>query len=565
VKKVIRKDIFWVVLILGLVLLQTRFLFAPGFYTFSDESHIANLYEMIRATSGGQFPPRWAPDMSFNFGYPLFNFYYPLPFYLGAIFPMVFKSSLIFSLKSVFFLSVLLSGIAFYFLCRKFFSRLVSFSSTVVYLYTPYRAVDLYVRGAVGEMWGFVFMPLVLLLALNLMEKRTLRTVVFLAPSIAGLFLAHNLTPIIFLPVLAIFIAVYVLTSSPARERSKTLMSVFLAIILGLAISAYYWLPALAEKKFIQPGTPFNPFDHFPFIKQLIIPSWGYGASVWGPGDQMSFQIGVVNLLAVAGGLLLLAVGWKKITKVNRWILCTSILLFLIVIFLMNVRSWFIWRLLPLGDYIQFPWRLLMITTFISSLLVGFTGRLSKLMPLGLAVLSLVLTFNYFKPGKSVSVDDNYYLRRFFINRDTSGESKELSPEYTNYSEDYLPLTVWTEKRPNSLPEKIEVSDKAATLSWEEKTPTSFQIEINTPKASGLTINSYYFPGWEALVDGRKATIIPIKPYGQMKIEIPAGQHSVQVIFKESLLRKIADGISLIGLVGFFLLLNPKVKFGLKR
>ncbi len=188
IKKLPHKDFFWCLSILLFSLIIVWPLLQPGFYSFHDEPQIANLYQMTRAFSSGQIPPRWAPDMSFNYGYPLFNFYYPLPFYLGSLFYFLFKTSLVWSLKFVFLLSVPLSGITFYFLMRKFFDRLSSFSGAVVYLFTPYRAVDLYVRGAVGEMWSFVFMPLVLLTLTNLINRKNLKNIFFLLFQSAGSF-----------------------------------------------------------------------------------------------------------------------------------------------------------------------------------------------------------------------------------------------------------------------------------------------------------------------------------------------------------------------------------------
>lgn len=94
--------------------------------------------------------------------------------------------------------------------------------------------------------------------------------------------------------------------------------SVLFGLIWGLFISAYYWLPAVFEKKFIQEGTPFNPLDHFPFIRQLIIPFWGYGASVWGPNDQMSFQIGIINILVIVLGFIALVFYGRKWRKTKE-------------------------------------------------------------------------------------------------------------------------------------------------------------------------------------------------------------------------------------------------------
>jgi uncharacterized membrane protein len=293
ITSLLRLDRVIILLLLGFTLIQTRYFFESGMYTFSDEVHFANLYEMIRGLLGGQFPPRWAPDMSYNFGYPLFNFYYPMPFYLASFFYVIFHFSLIGSLKSVFFLSVLFSGISFYFLTNKFFSKITAFLISIIYLFTPYRAVDLYSRGAIGELWSFVFMPLVLLSFYNLIKNQNLKNCAVASVSLAGLILSHNLSAIIFLPIVILFCLIFLF------KETKILNKIVWTgggLLMGLGISSYYWLPAVMEKKFIQPGTPFNPFDHFPFIFQLIIPSWGYGASVWGPTDMMSFQIGLVNL-----------------------------------------------------------------------------------------------------------------------------------------------------------------------------------------------------------------------------------------------------------------------------
>lgn len=60
-----------------------------GFYGASDDLHIAWLNQMHRALMSGQIPPRFVPDLSFGFGYPLFNFVFPLPFYIGEVFHLV--------------------------------------------------------------------------------------------------------------------------------------------------------------------------------------------------------------------------------------------------------------------------------------------------------------------------------------------------------------------------------------------------------------------------------------------------------------------------------------------
>lgn len=562
-EKLSQKTSFWLVLIVVLSLIQTRFLFQPGFYTFSDELHIANLHQMVQALEGGQIPPRWAPNVSFNFGYPLFNFYYLLPFYLGAGFHLLFNLSLIWSLKLVFALSVPLSGIFFFFLLRKFANYWTSFAGSILYIFTPYRAVDLYSRGAVGEMWGFVFMPLLMWAIIELVQKPTYKRGFWGSLALAGLMISHNLTPIIFLPFLLAFSLFYIWQK---KNRKRAFIFTGLSLVLGFSLSAFYWLPAIIEKSFIKTGTPFNPYDHFPFISQLIKPFWGYGASVWGPGDGLSFQIGIANLLVLVLVSSLFIFKKRYSHPRKEWLFIFLALSFLLTVFLMNIRSWFLWTIFPLGDYIQFPWRLLMLTTFFTSMMVVFVEKLTKpktgiVVSLIIAVLAVSLTWNYFRPAKQLLVDDNYFLRRFFVNQLSGGITDKLSWEYWNYSEDYLPLTIWTKEKPKDLPPKIVSDNPGAVISTKEKNPTDFEINVKSNKTMNLVVNSYYFPGWEAKIDNRPAEINPIEPYGQIEIsDIPEGNYQIEVAFHESKIRKVADYISLFSLLTLLSFLFLPVK-----
>jgi len=552
-KKITKYNSFYLILIFLSVFWQSRFLFLPGLFTFSDESHLANLHQMIAALQSGQIPPRWAPNFSYNFGHPFFNFYYLLPYLVGSFFYLVFNFSLILSLKSIFFLSLLTSGIAMYYLGQKFFNKSTSFAISIIYLFTPYRAVDLYVRGSIGELFGFVFMPLVLLTFINLLKSKHFSSLFWAVISLSGLIISHNLTILIFFPILLLLLTIYLFQNIPPAERIKSSIRTIIAFFLSFLLSSFYLLPALLEKKYMQTGTPFNPIDHFPFIKQLIIPYWGYGASVWGPTDQLSFQIGVINLLIVLFVCLMIIFSKFKYKSLAFGLL----IVFFSSVVMMNIRSLPIWQLIPIASYVQFPWRFLIITTFTTSLLSGFISlhpkNNLKNVPLFLAALSILFTYSYFAPHKVQKVDDNYYLNRFFINQNSQNNPNLLSAVYQYNSEDYLPLTIWTSVRPNSLLAKVETSPDTIISEYKEISAINYQFNLDSVKVSTVFINNYYFPGWQAYIDSKPVKTSPSGPLGRIGFQVPNGQHQIFLKFENTPIRQYSNLISLLTFIILFI------------
>lgn len=546
------------IILIILTFFSIRFLFANGFYTFSDESHLANFYEMIRAVKGGQFPPRWAPDFSYNYGYPFFDFNYVFPYYVGL--PSYFLGwNLVDSLKIVFGLSMFLSVISFYFLASELFSETTAIGTSLLYVYTPYRALNLYARGAVGEMWAFVFLPLTILGVIRLNKSLNILNFILTAFSVAGLILSHNLTALIFTPLLILLVT---LLSLGSQEKVKYLLISTFSILTGFLLSSYYWVPAILELSNVSYGTPFNPTNHFPTLNQLISTFWGYGASVFGPGDGLSFQIGFINILGVILGVIGIKLSLKNLSNVKKYLGIWLTLVFILAIFLMNFRSSFIWQNIRLLSYIQFPWRFLTLTTLSSALFLGFAENIKflKAKPLILIIgcFSILFTWQYFMPGKQVNFTENDYLKRFFINRTQNGVAQIESQLYHQVSEDYIPLLKWTKVRPSSLPKKVETST-LVDKEIKEITPTNWQVNYSSKDPFNLTFNNYYYPGWVASVDAKKIPIEIGEPFGQLVLKLPEGTHTLNIIFQETMQRKIADLISISTFVTLLILISSKI------
>ena len=87
-------------------------------------------------------------------------------------------------------------------------------------------------------------------------------------------------------------------------DRKKIIIDTILITILGLGLSAPFWIPAILENKYVLGLGLFDPTKNFPVIYKLIYSSWGYGFSGTNAPDQMSLQIGIAGLFVLFCTLL---------------------------------------------------------------------------------------------------------------------------------------------------------------------------------------------------------------------------------------------------------------------
>ena len=74
----------------------------------------------------------------------------------------------------------------------------------------------------------------------------------------------------------------------------------------------------------------------------------------------------------------------------------------------------------------------------------------------------------------------------------------------------------------------------------------SERVRVIAPSAVTLQFYTYYYPGWRATVDGQLTEIRPQGPYGLITLELPAGDHDVEIRFTNTPLRTLAAMISVL-------------------
>lgn len=555
--------LIWIVVLIILIPILK-----PGFFSFHDETHMVDVYEMIRSLQLNGFPPRFAPDFNFGLGHPYFNFYYHLPFYVTTVFYHI-GLSMTESFKYMLGFSVILAASGFYLFLRNHVSKLAAVFGTLVYLLSPYFAVDLYVRGAPGEMYILALFPWSAYALKKYLNRPDYRNLALSAITIFLISISHN----VLLPFIFSLLFLYGLINLMIGKNSlKNSIKIAWPFLTGFLLGAYYLLPAFSEVKFISTYEQFNIADHFPFIKQLIIPHWGYGPSIWGFLDDISFDIGAVNLALLLLSFLIFKFSKREI----RILLIFFWTVFALSVVLMNSRTLFFWESMRFLRLVQFPWRMLLFTTistaFIAALtLEVFSEKFKKFtQAFLLIVLILLLGLNiwHYHPSESKYVTDEKYLELYFANRTLkgNGEKPSLNSEYLNFTEDFIPPTVWQEKRPSNLLDEVKLATGSGVVNF-SKSGLSYDIQYQSEHGNKIIVAKTYFPGWNIKSEqhGNLLYSEPYSEYGVIAINVPGGSGNIRLSFENTPVRTAANLISATAaLFILVLLIYPRFRRKLK-
>lgn len=523
--------------------------FHAGYFpTHDGEWAVVRLGDMFRILRDFQIPARYSGNLNFGYGYPLFNFTYPLPYYLGVSLHFL-GFSFVNSIKILFAGSVILSAFFMYLASEALWKNTwAGIISATLYVYFPYRMVDLYVRGSIGESLSFALFPLLFYLATKLTAKSSFLLIGGIAVSIAFLIMTHNIMTVLFLPIYLMFTLIHTVV-----KNKKAIKPFLIGILLGFGLSAFFWIPAILEKSnILLSKIPIADRDlYFMNLSQFIFPRWGYGVPTRPNG--FSYQLGLVNLaifITVALSLLSIFVRSKNNLKE-----CSEKTAFMLIVlaafytFLLFKPSEFLWENIPLLSEINYPWIVLGILGFLISLLAGFLckNNIGRYIMALLAVIAVFIVLPYAKTERYISNPDSYYL----TNDATTTSSNELMP-------------LWVKKIPLQRAEKkVEIIDGSGSIENISFNSKRIDFSVNISSQSIVRINTIYFPGWRVIVDGGNAPISYVNEKGVMDISVVQGKHFVQMDFGETPLRLMSDVISLASLFVLLFSIIKRKKYAL--
>ncbi len=548
-----RNHLIAIILLLFLSFWAIRPILASGFFPMHDDTQVSRVIVMGKALRLGQFPVRWVSDLGYGYGYPIFNFYGPLPYYIGGIFYAAGVDALI-ATKIMFILGIVLAGVGMYVLTQEIVGISGGILAALLYIYAPYHAVEIYVRGAVGEFWVLVFLPLIILgLWHSFIDKKRYAPLIG-GLGLAGVIVSHTILGYITTFFLISFFILYWSIAILRRKLDRSLLfSHIFLLIIGLGVSASFWLPAFFEMQFTnvaaQIGGAANFHDHFICISQLWDSPWGYGGSSPGCIDGFSLKLGKIHILLALASVSVFFLKGIRIRSV-RFLITTGISSVLFSLFFALPVSESIWSIIPFFAYVQYPWRFLTFTIFGLSLMGGtllfFLPKVFRWFLFFVITLGII----YFN-GK-------LFTPQYIYQRSAQAfESEEdLRFRVSKISDEYLPPQI---TRPESV--KDIVGDTLpqtpnVVIDTDIDTDTYSKFIVTAQNDQSLLVRRAYFPGWEYWVNGKK--MIPMIEHGLPRITVPMGRSVVEFWFRNTPIRTLANAISIIIVVVLFFIYGKK-------
>lgn len=474
----------------------------------------SSFFQTLRS---GEFPVRFLMRLNDGYGYPVADFLYPLFMYLSVPIHLI-GINFVNSIKVLLGICILSSSLFTFLWLRKLFDNFSSLVGAIAYTFFPYHLYDIYQRGSVGEVLALSILPFILW---QIERKSLLWTSIGLALLIS----AHNTLAVLFMFLILPYLLLKIYIS---KNKIHEIRFPLVALLSGFGLSAFFWIPALFDLQYTV------------FTKTQISTVNKYFAGLG--------LVGVAVLFIIITTIILML--FQKIQIKKHRLTFAMLILSIISIYFASPLSAPLWKFLP-SSFIQFPFRFLSLAipsvAFLAATVVSAFGQQKKIV-LGLIIIVLIFisAFANLFPKSYQNFPDTYYS----TNQDTTTVKNEYMPK-------------WVKQIPQAMAAtKVENLNGKEAINLVQETANKNVFTTTLTAKRTIQVNTIYFPGWEAYVNGKQVKILYNNPMGLINLSLNKGINNVQVKFAETPVRLFADLISIVSLLCLlgYVLLKKKLK-----
>ena len=549
------------------IILNAVFLALPNFIRGGDAAfHIFNTQQFATGLREGVLYPRWFGDFFNGYGAPVGIGYAPLAYYGGSLF-MLLGLSVFTALKVFLTLTLVISGLGMYRLASRFLPIPGALAAALLYQAMPYYIVDLYSRAALGEYVAFMWLPFIFLFAYQCLNRQRLLDCALLGLTLGGLVLTHILTA--YMTILALVVFAIVFIAQEPRGWLWKIVRLGVGGALGIGLAAVYVLPLLSETPYLNTShlieTSFGNYQN-----NFLFNAWDYIGTIRTSTFLENTMIGVGALLSVALVIAMAAIlyrNWRVYPLLRRRMALAMILVFGFSMFMSFSLSRPLWAILPRAAMLQFPTRWQTLCTLSGAYLAGeiimwllerrgnreqLPARQRRLLPLFIA---LVIGGNVLYSIGLVGALT--YLRRA-IRSDLAAQLTGAQPVTTDnfgrvFPIEYKPQWVTELDTAESTP----VDPEHAVFTSDETTQIEMQLwqlsrrvfTANAARETKVNVQTFWFPGWQATVNGQAVETQAHSSDGTIEFPIPTGHSAIVVSFEDTPIRTTAEIISLLAAI----------------
>ncbi|MDP9291397.1 MAG: hypothetical protein M3O82_03410, partial [Verrucomicrobiota bacterium] len=269
-----------------------------------------------------------------------------------------------------------------------------------------------------------------------------------------------------------------------------------------------------------------------------------HGVDRLASASDTSWQIGLPHLLAGVGAIVLI---FSK--RRSRWG-AAGIALTTLALFMCHSISLPIWNALPLLRYVQFPWRFLGLAVFGAAMCgAALIDQVRTINPqlersvffLGLFVV-MAAYFPHYSEARFQALDSQTNslglatservnaMRKsgVLLSLDqivTPVKMREVGERGTS-SDDFLPRGV--EEKPTAPASEPITLNQGKVRQWDRPALNHYRASVSMRKAGKVELQQFWFPGWNATLDGRATDTAPSGKAAIVSCDVPIGDHSVE-------------------------------------
>lgn len=549
--------------------------------------HLVSWLDCLNAWRHGIVYPHWTPSPNYGAGEPRFVFYPPLTWMAGAVLGAIFGWW--FAPIAFTFLCLGGTGLAVRALAREAFDDAVATLAGCTAIFSGFALFTAYERAAFPEFMGGVWLPLLLLFALrDRGGSRTVRRALDGSTVSLALVLGASWLSNAPLGVIASYLLAAVALAAALLRRSwAPVLRAGIAVLLGLAAIAFYWLPAALERSWVDirqatedPGYNFENSWLFARHTNPLLQMH----------DVVLHQASLISVSMIAVALAALGVCWRRgvLSRLKRpagaawWIPLAAIPVVVLILLFPVSRP--VWQAVPEMKFLQYPWRWMEaveapMAIFFAAAIWPRSGQPSSRRAQWAAGMVCAAAFlcatafaavNFFQvcyPEDTVaSVVSDY----------RAGTGFEGMYEYEPPASDAAQI-------PIALPDACLVSDAeavlgkqdadtgnlvwapgqgtcTATFAWQQhgdEDPEHRELRAAMPQGGFLVLRLLRYPAWGVRVNGQGVTSLPRRDDGLTAVPVPKGPVDITADWKTTpdiILSRWISAFGVLGLVGIILL-----------